>query len=49
VSGALLDVEELARVVDTVLRCGATAVIPSVTVVPRAGQGPPPEMPTSID
>ncbi len=47
-SGALLDVAELARVVDTVLRCGATASIPSVTVVPRPGQGPPPEMPTAI-
>jgi NAD(P)-dependent dehydrogenase (short-subunit alcohol dehydrogenase family) len=34
-SGSLLDVEELVRVVDTVLRCGATASIPSVTVAPR--------------
>jgi len=37
-SGLLLDVEELVRVVDTVLRCGSGASIPSVTVVPR----PPP-------
>ena len=34
-SGSLLDVEELVRVVDTVLRCGASASIPSVTVTPR--------------
>jgi NAD(P)-dependent dehydrogenase (short-subunit alcohol dehydrogenase family) len=34
-SGGLLEVEELVRVVDTVLRCGATACIPSVTVTPR--------------
>jgi NAD(P)-dependent dehydrogenase (short-subunit alcohol dehydrogenase family) len=34
-SGALLDVEELVKVVDTVLRCGATASIPSVTLTPR--------------
>lgn len=34
-SGALVDVEELVRVVDTVLRCGASASIPSVTVTPR--------------
>jgi NAD(P)-dependent dehydrogenase (short-subunit alcohol dehydrogenase family) len=34
-SGALMDVEELVRVVDTVLRCGASASIPSVTVTPR--------------
>jgi NAD(P)-dependent dehydrogenase (short-subunit alcohol dehydrogenase family) len=46
-SGSLLDVRELARVVDMVLRCGATASIPSVTVVPRPGQGPPPVMPTA--
>lgn len=31
----LLDVEELVRVVDTVLRAGATACIPYVAVVPR--------------
>lgn len=34
-SGALLDVEDLVRVVDTVLRCGASASVPSVTVTPR--------------
>jgi NAD(P)-dependent dehydrogenase (short-subunit alcohol dehydrogenase family) len=34
-SGSLMDVEELVRVVDTVLRCGATASIPSITVTPR--------------
>jgi len=34
-SGALLDVEELVRIVDTVLRCGASASIPSVAVIPR--------------
>jgi NAD(P)-dependent dehydrogenase (short-subunit alcohol dehydrogenase family) len=34
-SGSLMDVEELVRVVDTVLRCGASASIPSVTVTPR--------------
>jgi NAD(P)-dependent dehydrogenase (short-subunit alcohol dehydrogenase family) len=35
VVGSLLDVEELVNVVDTVLRCGASACIPSVAVVPR--------------
>ena len=34
-SGALLDVEELIRVLDNVLRCGATASIPSVMITPR--------------
>jgi NAD(P)-dependent dehydrogenase (short-subunit alcohol dehydrogenase family) len=34
-SGSLLDVDELVRVVETVLRCGASATIPSVTVAPR--------------
>jgi NAD(P)-dependent dehydrogenase (short-subunit alcohol dehydrogenase family) len=34
-SGSLLAVEELVRVVETVLRCGAGASIPSVAVVPR--------------
>ncbi len=34
-SGSLVDVEELVRMVDTVLRCGATACIPSVAVTPR--------------
>ena len=35
IGGALVDVDELVRVVDTVLRCGATASIPSVAVIPR--------------
>jgi hypothetical protein len=35
-AGSLVDVEELIGVVDLVLRCGATANIPSVAVVPRA-------------
>ena len=34
-AGALIDVEDLVRVVDTVLRCGASASVPSVAVVPR--------------
>jgi NAD(P)-dependent dehydrogenase (short-subunit alcohol dehydrogenase family) len=34
-SGSLLDVQELVRIVDAVLRCGASASIPSVTVAPR--------------
>jgi NAD(P)-dependent dehydrogenase (short-subunit alcohol dehydrogenase family) len=34
-SGSLLDVEELVRTVDHVLRSGLTASIPSVTVIPR--------------
>jgi NAD(P)-dependent dehydrogenase (short-subunit alcohol dehydrogenase family) len=34
-AGSLLEVDELVRVVDTVLRCGAGASIPSVAVVPR--------------
>ncbi len=34
-SGNLLDVEELISVVDRVLSCGASAVIPSVAVIPR--------------
>jgi hypothetical protein len=34
-TGTFLDVEELVRVIDTVLRCGANAAIPSVAVVPR--------------
>jgi len=36
VSGSLVDVQELVRMVDTVLRCGASAAIPSVAVLPRA-------------
>jgi NAD(P)-dependent dehydrogenase (short-subunit alcohol dehydrogenase family) len=35
VSGSLMDVDELVRVVDTVLRCGASATIPLVAVTPR--------------
>lgn len=35
VTGALLEVEELVRIVETVLRCGASASVPSVTVTPR--------------
>jgi NAD(P)-dependent dehydrogenase (short-subunit alcohol dehydrogenase family) len=34
-SGSLMDVEELVRVIDTVLRCGGSASIPTVAVVPR--------------
>jgi NAD(P)-dependent dehydrogenase (short-subunit alcohol dehydrogenase family) len=34
-SGGLLDVEDLVRMVDTVLHLGATASVPSVTVTPR--------------
>jgi NAD(P)-dependent dehydrogenase (short-subunit alcohol dehydrogenase family) len=33
--GSLLEVEDLVGVVDTVLRCGASACIPVVAVVPR--------------
>jgi NAD(P)-dependent dehydrogenase (short-subunit alcohol dehydrogenase family) len=42
-TGALLDVEELVRVVDAVLRCGGSASIPSVTVAPRPMPVPPTE------
>ena len=35
-SGSLFEVEELVRVVDTVLRCGASACIPTVAVIPRS-------------
>ena len=34
-SGSLIEVDELVRVVDTVLRCGASAHIPLVAVTPR--------------
>jgi NAD(P)-dependent dehydrogenase (short-subunit alcohol dehydrogenase family) len=34
-SGSLMEVDELVRVVDLVLRCGATASIPTVAVTPR--------------
>lgn len=48
VSGSLLDVRELVRVVDTVLRGDPAACIPTVAVVPRPGQGlTPPALPTS--
>ncbi len=33
--GSLLEVDELVSVVDTVLRCGASACIPVVAIVPR--------------
>jgi NAD(P)-dependent dehydrogenase (short-subunit alcohol dehydrogenase family) len=36
-AGSLVEVDELIRVVDTVLQCGATASIPSVAVLPRSG------------
>ena len=35
-AGSLMEVDELIRVVDLVLRCGASASIPSVAVTPRA-------------
>jgi NAD(P)-dependent dehydrogenase (short-subunit alcohol dehydrogenase family) len=35
IAGSLIDVEELIQVVDTVLRCGASASIPVVGVLPR--------------
>jgi NAD(P)-dependent dehydrogenase (short-subunit alcohol dehydrogenase family) len=34
-SGSLIEVDELVRVVDTVLRCGASAYVPFVAVTPR--------------
>jgi hypothetical protein len=34
-AGTLLEVDELVRMIDTVLRSGASAHIPSVSVVPR--------------
>jgi NAD(P)-dependent dehydrogenase (short-subunit alcohol dehydrogenase family) len=34
-SGSLMDVEDLINVIDTVLRCGRSASIPTVAVVPR--------------
>jgi NAD(P)-dependent dehydrogenase (short-subunit alcohol dehydrogenase family) len=36
-SGSLIDVNEVVRIVDDVLRCGASATIPSVTITPRVG------------
>ncbi len=35
IAGTMIDVAELVRVVDTVLRCGASAAIPTVAVTPR--------------
>ena len=35
IAGALLDVDELVRVLDNLLRCGPTASIPTIAVVPR--------------
>lgn len=35
IAGTLMEVDELVRVVDTVLRLGATTRVPSVTVAPR--------------
>ncbi len=34
-TGALMDVGDLVRTVDPVIRCGTSASIPSVTVMPR--------------
>ena len=34
-AGSLMDVEELVRLVDTVLRCGPGACIPAVSAIPR--------------
>ena len=34
-SGSLMEVDELVRVIDMVLRCGASASIPTVAVTPR--------------
>jgi NADP-dependent 3-hydroxy acid dehydrogenase YdfG len=39
-SGALIDVDDLVAVVDAILRTGATASLPSVTVVPRVPMAP---------
>jgi NAD(P)-dependent dehydrogenase (short-subunit alcohol dehydrogenase family) len=41
-SNALLDVKELVRIVDTVLQGDPITCIPSIAIVPRPGQGPPP-------
>lgn len=34
-SGVLMDVEELVRIVDAVVQCGGSATIPTVAVIPR--------------
>ncbi|WP_426574441.1 SDR family oxidoreductase [Aquihabitans sp. McL0605] len=39
-SGSLIEVEELVRVVDSVLHLGASASIPTVAVIPRAPAAP---------
>ncbi|MDZ7675415.1 MAG: SDR family oxidoreductase [Acidimicrobiales bacterium] len=39
IAGALIDVEELVGTTDAILARGNTAVIPSVTIVPRVPQG----------
>jgi NAD(P)-dependent dehydrogenase (short-subunit alcohol dehydrogenase family) len=39
-SGALIDVDDLVEVVHAILRTGATASLPSVTVAPRARKAP---------
>lgn len=36
IAGSLLGVDELVKAVDTVLRCGGSSSIPSITVAPRA-------------
>jgi NAD(P)-dependent dehydrogenase (short-subunit alcohol dehydrogenase family) len=36
VAGSLMDVDELVTVLDTVLRCGPSATVPSVAVIPRS-------------
>lgn len=41
-SGSLLDVKELVRIVDAVLQGDPITCIPSIAIVPRPGQGPPP-------
>lgn len=41
-SGSLLDVKELVRIVDTVLQGDPITCIPSIAIVPRPGQGPRP-------
>jgi NAD(P)-dependent dehydrogenase (short-subunit alcohol dehydrogenase family) len=41
-SGSLLDVKELVRIVDTVLQGDPITCIPSIAIVPRPGQGPTP-------
>lgn len=40
-TGAFIDVEELVRMVDTVLRCGGSASVPSVAITPRTTSAPP--------